>query len=903
MENLSTAIRAIFGQMDGDSILEALGYFSTTGNESNEVLHMDVDMLESTIVNKLLKVDKNSTIDQISMLCQLIQFKWMEKDASCLSLQFHETSSVYNLLLYFSSRSLIESYGDPLCRYNYLLRWHLLTTSLGEDLLTTSFLASRDILLKYNRNSFDWSAFLGHDSKEINTLFEKPMVDLHMHLNGSSFNFDISWICLMNNIKYMQNCFDKERAFQKYKDKDLDLYKKIERAAIIRYYLAGAIGCIPMNMTSRELKKCILMENFSLEEFKQMKNEAPKDDENENVLNKEEYIIPSYQSKIDNTLKQTQDKTMREYNMLKEEQKFTDVLEENDILDYIPITHRGNEYIENKILASERKLMYKVFRAIYEDKNNTKKEIATLFYAYLSYKSYFRNNFLQLNDRVGFANFASYEERKTDFILDKYNHLLYKAAIEGFIEKNDGRRIEARIVPKETESGIVSQIQNICKEIDNLKYGDRYDFIFHFIKKRDEGKNNKYRHYELRNKIKNQAYAIFNFRCDKSNWDKNNNLVGRVVGLDAANSEIYCRPEVFAQAFRFLRGHGIEGSDATDSRPDDLKITYHVGEDFLDVADGLRAVEEAMIFLNLSNGDRLGHALALGTDVRMYYGKRYNTICASKQVLLDNLAWLHHKCVRLMGYSSICGWFEMLFHKYFNEIYRGSKEKEQHKFDVFFSDSENDDLSDNIHVYYLSWLLRGNSPIFGSEISADSLYNATSIETQWKYAGVNHHIAVEMACMNTKAKELFDKYHSQPIAKRGQEADTLRIPKQYREEFYTLLEKIQEQLLHKVEKNHISIECNPSSNFKIGEMERYDEHPILKFFNYGLNTPYPSHDIAVSINTDDQGIFATSLEREYSLMALAMERNQTEEYKNSPRAIIEWLERVREISMEQRFKH
>ena len=135
----------------------------------------------------------------------------------------------------------------------------------------------------------------------------------------------------------------------------------------------------------------------------------------------------------------------------------------------------------------------------------------------------------------------------------------------------------------------------------------------------------------------------------------------------------------------------------------------------------------------------------------------------------------------------------------------------------------------------------------------------------------------------------------------GYLGDTLTIPPMYRDEWYMLLEKIQQQLLEKVEKRHIAIECNPSSNFKIGEIERYDEHPIIKFFNYGLKTPYPRHDIAVSINTDDQGVFATSLEREYSLMALAIERNPYKEYENSPRAIWEWLDRVRELSMEQRF--
>ena len=59
----------------------------------------------------------------------------------------------------------------------------------------------------------------------------------------------------------------------------------------------------------------------------------------------------------------------------------------------------------------------------------------------------------------------------------------------------------------------------------------------------------------------------------------------------------------------------------------------------------------------------------------------------------------------------------------------------------------------------------------------------------------------------------------------------------------------------------------------------------------------------MSINTDDQGVFATSLEREYSLMALALENNELGGCNNSPRAVIEWLDRVRQMSVEQRFSN
>ena len=107
--------------------------------------------------------------------------------------------------------------------------------------------------------------------------------------------------------------------------------------------------------------------------------------------------------------------------------------------------------------------------------------------------------------------------------------------------------------------------------------------------------------------------------------------------------------------------------------------------------------------------------------------------------------------------------------------------------------------------------------------------------------------------------------------------------------------------MNRIESYHIAIECNPSSNYKIGEMRRYDEHPITKFYNKGLNTPYKDHHICVSINTDDAGVFSTTLEREYSLIALALEKVEDEHFSNSPRDIKDWLNNIRKMSREQVF--
>lgn len=852
------ALRAMFSQIKGDDILESLALSSNVEHK-----HLDAECKESDIMKLLLGEEANAySLDQLSMICQIVLGKWMMPDVDCMPLVFHKTDTVFNMLLYFASKTLIVKDGDPVCRYRSLLRWHGLTVQLGEDLFTTSFLASHDLRNGYQRKYFDWDAYLGHDCKEINSLFKKPMAELHMHLKGSSYNVDISWGCLMSNVMSMRKKFKKVASKRKDTEWDPDLYEKVRKAAIIRYYLAGVVGCHNNPITKAEMS-----------DFIDGKKPGQKTDK-----------APTFDSCVKYCHQRAEEKMSR-YDEVKDM-----------VLDYIPVKLYHKFPVSALVMATERNLMYECFRKIYSnDYSDT--DFPSLFYAYLAYKDHFRHLVLQLNTRVGFANFSYYEELKSEFILKEYYPLLYKAAIEGFVGYKKNRYIEARIVPKDKTEEIEKSLKDIYDSLrDENK--NKCSIIFHFIKRRDESYNNNkpIRHNELRKEIQEKAFAIYKFRLENENRDS---LVGRVVGIDAANSEIYARPEIFAQAFRFLRGHEVFSTEY--NRPNDLNITYHVGEDFLDVADGLRAVEESMIFLGLRNGDRLGHALVLGTDVRKYYARRYNAICASKQVLLDNFAWLHHKCIRLKGSASLLGFLETMFHKYFRDLYDEKFWEKSTRISRMFSEPEVDwEQLDDVETYYLSWLLRGNSPTFGKDFDS---YNEkpAGIEKQWIDAGLNHHVGVELASRNSNARQLYDMHHSQKFSDRSKSVDTLTIPADYREDFYELLEMIQEQILCKIERKHIAIECNPSSNYKIGEMDRYDQHPILRFFNYGIDTPYKPHNIAVSINTDDQGVFSTSLEREYSLMALAMERNELKGHKNSPRAVVEWLDRVREMSIEQRF--
>ena len=410
MQQLTIALRALFSKITGDEILRNAGFLRNKNTCIMDIIHYDSSINESVINQLLQEADETTySIDQLIMTSQMVTRKWMMPDTNCLPVQFSKQDSVFNMLLHFAVSTLIIKDGDPVCRYRHLLRWHSLTTQLGEDLFTTALLAAYNMKTGYNRTYFDWDAFLRHDSKELNDLFDRPMAELHMHLKGSSYNVDISWLCLMNNIEKMSDNFDKVKDNRKYTDWDFQLYEKVRRAAVIRYYLAGIVGCVSNTITKSQLYDLINHTDSYEEADDAHKPEIPKDVK----ICFLDFLTEAHEKNV---------KEADKNNIPKEH-----------VIDYIPVNHYKKERVANLVMSSERKFMYLMFKKIFSNDTNLDADTATLFYAYLVYKDYFRHTILQLNKRVGFANFANYEELKTSYITPLYNHLVYKAAIEGFL--------------------------------------------------------------------------------------------------------------------------------------------------------------------------------------------------------------------------------------------------------------------------------------------------------------------------------------------------------------------------------------------------------------------------------------------------------------------------------------
>lgn len=800
------------------------------------------------------------SLDQYDVFLNTIQDYYFCEPENVSGLYFSKTPSVLNLLLHFTKDKLVVDDEALFCRYRHVKEWHEITSCLGEDLFTTAHLAAYDLFRANKpRNKFLWASYLSVETSDVNILFQRKISEVHAHLKGSSMNFELSWLSLMNYPSHREKDFlnlfgmrNVDGDIKKVRDL-YELYRSVAIAVALRLYL---------------FEKLIGDDTTCVEDYIDMMVDSD--------------IPAEYQSYLE---------TLSAYawgnrNDLGRNYKNLSLL--GTCPDYA-INDDSTEIIS--VLSGERRILYHSFLAAF----NGDEKVMLYLYAYIIFKQQLREKIIQMNEVVGFANFDIYERRKSCFIPEGsvYEKLLAPMAFLNFLSSGSkDRYMEGRVTPKDSvvkdSISVRSMDRSVMDWIAPEKSDDQLTqrqldepgfngyYVFHFIKAEDNCSSDLApRHRKLRNLVKKQAIAFYDYRR------KGFKSASRVVGIDAANSEIKCRPEVFAQAFRFLRRHTI--MEEVVNHPAALGMTYHVGEDFYDIVDGLRAVDEVLTYLNFRSNDRLGHALVLGTDVANYYERRDKAIRATQQVLLDNFVWFYVRVVDFAGRISLCEYLER---------------EAKHLYKKIYADN-GCDIPFEINNYYDSWLLRGDAP----ESTVKEVKPEDSI-SEWGKSALNEADAdVNRARENKNAKALYYEYHfNKKAQEQGGKSIILSIPHNYYTEFVKMVDEVRELLLCKVERLHIAIECNPSSNLRIGEMTSYIEHPIFKFNNYGLNTPYKPHEISVSINTDDSGVFSTSLEREYALMGIALEKTDDERFRNSPRAVREWLNRVRKMSVEQRFK-
>lgn len=120
------------------------------------------------------------------------------------------------------------------------------------------------------------------------------------------------------------------------------------------------------------------------------------------------------------------------------------------------------------------------------------------------------------------------------------------------------------------------------------------------------------------------------------------------------------------------------------------------------------------------------------------------------------------------------------------------------------------------------------------------------------------------------------------------------------------VEKLQKAMQRYIGEMGIGIETNPTSNYLISVMSGYEEHPILSLYNKNLGDIENERNCSqlfVSVNTDDKGIFRTSLENEFSFLAAALEgaKDSDGNKKYNRQMIYQWLDNIRQMGLQQSF--
>lgn len=811
-----------------------------------------------------------------------------------------EKFDVFDALMAFNYSILSEENGEPVCQYQHLLRWRDMITVLEEDLFITSYLAMQDTyLIKEERQNFFWKPVIGHNNFALNKLVSQGVAENHFHLKGSAPTFHLSWISIMNQVDNDHYA----RQFQKYDRERLQMnisyrmegwtgsYVAMWRmAALLRLFLFAKISDIGLDfgkasITVHDLKRlCTEQEDQALAT-------ALGEDYDDGEIR---IVVDDYQSRIPLSLcekirmfcaESVVDRALKEESLLEE---YGPVIQSNinlikdinsqSVYDYT----FSKEYLvhnvdgcRNEIISGERWFMYQMFRKVYS-KDPRWEKYSNWFYLYLILKTKLRMEMVQANKTVGFGNFLSYEHRKDVFIENtKYEPAYIRMAVRDTILNQHITSLEARIAPKDTYEKLRDSIEKydrwICEGLESKKQRwlkDKYFYVFHFIKEKDDEQEGVCRHYRKRQDVRQQARAIAKLRnsmCEET---------GRVRGIDAASEEIICRPEVFAQAFRFLKYHDV--SDALKSkqlkkkkavRLESLMATYHAGEDFLDVIDGMRAIDEAIYFLNLRCGDRLGHALALGIDIDEWYENKAERILISKQAYMDNLVWLYGKIRKynLVGCEDAKMFIEKRFSEYFHDIYlsnitsdecRAICERAAHYYETRKTTHayKHENFNFGINEYFEAWKLRGDAP----ELYCDGYLKLDDVELDaWQYHAINHIYPQNYRLRYVpEVSILYHMYHyNEGVKHIGKQIIEVRVKKCIIEAT-KMVRKVMQQEIARL---GIAIETNPSSNYLIGSFRRYDKHPVRSWYNTDLT--YDPKELAacpqmqVSINTDDQGVF------------------------------------------------
>lgn len=564
--------------------------------------------------------------------------------------------------------------------------------------------------------------------------------------------------------------------------------------------------------------------------------------------------------------------------------------------------NRSNHII-SKSLYGERLLLFFVLYELNAKKCSS--HMAQLFWFYIQVKNTFLSNVQQQEGIAGF-DFFEHTLRQITWKESSQKNPFFTEIGEFLQESGSVIKLELMIAPQKSRDEydkIINSIVYIKKEMDrglSMQLKSRVNetkvgVIVHFIKNegnyldvRQNSNQDAYRmyHYSIRDEIKKYADELYKYKIFPNTSEKSSNIA--IVAIDTANRELYCPPEVFGETYQMLfeQNFYIESSRKFKGK------TYHVGEDFEHIMTGMRRIYEAIYYLNISAGDRLGHCIALGLDVERW-------AYSNGTVEINKIDWLD---------NSIFEWYILRLRgvKDFTRIGMLEHRIADLSFDIFGTP-----VSPQILIN--AWLKRGSivhneGECFDSEENIPVWIQLQGqVMKTCKRKGCHSVISSVESLENicNKYGVLYDK----PILLPEDEAD--RVLMEYLYDKHTIdnfleltsvdtiteipyMIKVQELLIDIIKEKSIVIESNPTSNWLIAGLDSFSSVPCVQWLLMDRQIPF-------SINIDDPSVFGNTVENEYYLVFSAMLKG-SEGLKGVERErALEWLNKVRITGIKSSF--
>lgn len=785
---------------------------------------------------------------------------------------FTESGGFLIPLVEFAQEHLTIIAGEPVCRQGKALDWRDAYLCLGQDMLVDAYLAWEDHRNGVERSDFTWPVILRVENQDLYRMLGKGLAENHNHLAGGTQSFQVTWCRMMNypdvirdELVNFQNSNLYSKMHRGEKTERLDKYDALELAALVRTILFRALH----------------KEEFSVRDSGEDYS-YPFDGR---IAFDQEYVQPF---SMRNGLTDTVDCLRNAYGVR------TPVLDEADYcLDYAMEDKylRAGRNRDIRLVIGERSFLYRCMRACLKADAFTDFE-KELFYLYMVLQCNFRSEMIQNNGQTGFLNFKNYQDRKDDaWDQTPYYGDAMCMALNNRLYAEQITSLEGRMVPKpEKEKNIEKVLRSdLAKRFadcspentldrNNYAFDPNLDadqfrdapwfYVFHYFKIPDDRKlePGKFMLPQCRH-AKHRKYVLDQTKGFVDALRESHYFRTRVRGIDAASEEVFCRPEIFAVAYRYIdqvqKKWNSSGGGLLPSSPIRISKAYHAGEDFLDIAGGLRAIDEAIRFLHMEPHSRIGHALALGVEPKIHYQTKHYEIITTKQERLDDLVWILYrgKDLGVDLDSAMEAQLQQEADQLIREIY--GKAISDEKWDS------------NLSIYWRSMQLRGDDPsvyITGSLVlpvmNADEI-STCLIDTQ--------NSILEQFREDSQITGLY--YYYQFGIQEGLNGAETYV-KRVSQGYVQLVSQLQDAMIREIDRKGLIIETNPSSNVLIGTFKDYCLHPVFRFNNRRLlqctdcKKKQGKIQLNVCVNTDDLGVFDTNLEFEYALLYEALQKKR-----------------------------